>query len=160
MTDVAIKVVIQNEDALKNLVTLVPEAAERALNDYIRTVKARVLDRTPVGQKYKKAEKTKAGKPMKGPRGKGRHVASGNLWRSWKVASLGLGAVSVYTDVPYADVLEEGKYPGIGPRTASGPGGIYSKQAVGGILGPLLEDKELMDGMVNRLIKEITNSFT
>lgn len=160
MTDVAIKVVIQNENALKNLVTLIPEAAERALNDYIRTIKARVLDRTPVGQRYQKAEKTKAGKRFKGPRGKGRYVTSGNLWRSWKVDSLGLGKVSVYTDVPYASVLEEGKYPGIGPRTSRGPGGIYSKQAVGGILGPLLEDEELIDGMVNRLVKEITNSFT
>lgn len=37
-------------------------------------------------------------------------------------------------NLPYISALEFGKYPGVGPKTVSGAGGIYSKQAPEGMV--------------------------
>lgn len=44
------------------------------------------------------------------------------------------GIISLINNLPYSEVLEVGGYPGVGPKTVAGPGGIYSKQAPQGMV--------------------------
>src|SRR5574340_345071 len=147
------KFAIQNVDALSNLSAIIPQATDNALEQILRTLKVKIQGRTPVGIRYKSFGKTKKGKSKTrmgkgsaGKRYKGSWVVSGELKRSWVFAHED-SAISASTDVPYAGMLEEGGYPGIGklrwglmpggygqvaPRTVSAEGGIFSSRAVGG----------------------------
>lgn len=64
------------------------------------------------------------------------------------------------TGAPYATVIEYGRWPGVGPRTVKGPdGGIYSRQAVGGVLRHVLGDemqaKTLAESLRNIAVDKI-----
>jgi len=59
---------------------------------------------------------------------------------------------TVWNPSEYGHVLEGGLYPGTGPRTAAGPGGIYSRQAVGGMVQPILDDPDLINQMFDAVI--------
>lgn len=81
------------------------------------------------------------------------------LVQSWQ-DEIGDDYISYFTDVPYAQDLEEGLYPMVGPRTKRGDDGkIYSSQAVGGILGPLEDDAGLLDEIMNTLIEQIVGNL-
>lgn len=81
------------------------------------------------------------------------------LVQSWK-DDIGDDYISYYTDVAYAQDVEEGLYPKVGPRTKRGDGGkIYSSQAVGGILGPLEADTEFVDDVINTLVDQIVGNL-
>jgi len=71
-------------------------------------------------------------------------VDKGTLQTSWSEVYKDVGgSYSFYAGVPYAYVLELGLYPGVGPKTVAQEGQIYSTQAVGGILAPMIaEDVE------------------
>jgi hypothetical protein len=136
-----------DEDShLKSLADIIPEAGEKALHDYVRTLYAKLKSRTPKGEK----------KPRKRRRRKGQKkpYVPGTLWKSWQYET-GPAYIQFYTEVPYAHVLEYGKYKGVGPRTEAGEGGIYSKQAVGGMMRPLLDDAGMLDQILERIAKEI-----
>jgi hypothetical protein len=122
-----------------------PQAADSILRDFAITIRRMLQGRTPVGRKYvrksdRKSKKSKAYPP------------SGALKASWQGPTKEGNSWTVYTGLPYAYVLEEGRYPGIGkipagadwsnPRTVSAAGGIYSSQAPGGMAGPMLADQE------------------
>ncbi len=69
-----------------------------------------------------------------------------HIQTSWQTEIEKIGwRASVFTDSPYGPTLEEGKYRGVGPRTQAGEGGIFSRQAVGGIIAPLLNDPKELD---------------
>lgn len=140
-----------------------PGILERVLNSVLPTLRTKVEGATPEGikyQPYKQATKSK----HTGKRHKGRWVESGALKKSW-LSEIGPNFIRVWTMGKYAEVLEEGKYPGIGkfrqglmaggmgqvsPRTAYGPnGGIYSSRAIGGILAPILQDQTLIDDITS-----------
>jgi len=79
------------------------------------------------------------------PRGKAKSHEE-HIQASWQIEMEKLGwKASVFTDSPYGDTLEEGKYRGVGPRTQAGNGGIFSRQAVGGIIAPLINDPKELD---------------
>jgi hypothetical protein len=60
-------------------------------------------------------------------------------------------------------ILEEGAYPGVQDRSSKGQpnrtqhygDGIYSTQALGGILGPLLEDEQLLEQIAEEIQRQI-----
>jgi len=157
-------------DGLRRYIDRHPQVINSALEQVLRTLHVRIQRDTPVGIKRK-------GKPKGAKRVKGvsqvRYVASGAMKKSWQ-SEKGDGYVSVWTDTPYAGVLEEGKFRGVGkpryglgsggamqisPRTVAAQGGIYSSRAVGGIIGPLLTDQELVGKFTSQVIREIQKSF-
>jgi hypothetical protein len=132
-------------DQVSSLFEAFPKAAESILKSFATTIKRMVQGRTPIGWTYVKSGDRKTKKSAS-------YKKSGALKASWQGPTKEGNAWVVYTGLPYASVLEEGKYPGVGakpsgfpgtyPRTVGDAGGIYSTQAVGGIVGPMLEDKE------------------
>jgi hypothetical protein len=161
----AISVIMQNPEVLSALNVYVPGAMWVGIKDFVRTFRARTSRATPIGWKYKKEQKVKRGKNKgKTKTGTKKWVRSGKLRKSWTIEEEPQAlAISMYTDKPYAGVIEGGAYPnpptGI-PRTNvpwtpwrvdSG----YSKQAPGGIVGPLLDDDRLMKRSVNLIVDEI-----
>jgi hypothetical protein len=110
---------------------------EQALKDAQTTIKAKIQGNTPIG-----ITKT-----------------SGNLHKGWSNIKKVSGGFSFQNRTPYAEVLELGSYKGIGPRTQSGSRkgqfGIFSQQAGGGILQPIVEDQVFVDNLVNFVANEI-----
>lgn len=78
----------------------------------------------------------------------------GHIQESWNRDIMPSSAI-IYTDVFYGPTLEEGNYPRVGPRTAAGPGGIFSKQAIGGIIGPMLADPDIIGGFIEMAKKKV-----
>lgn len=120
-------------------------AVQAALDDVAHTMRSLALGRTPVGI---------------------RKGHSGTLKRSWGRVERASGGYSFGNVAPYAHVLEEGLYPGLGPRTTltSGGGmargfGIYSKQAPGGILSPLLDDESVLQRVADLVANEIVRGI-
>lgn len=146
------------------------EVAERSL----RTIKGA----TPVGLTYAKRGKKKSGE-LKKRRGKV-YKRSGALKKSWEIGRDKAGTF-ITTDKPYAAVLEEGGYPGTTPprlvnqpavgkggiygvRTQAFGSGIYSTQALGGMIEPFIDGKrtgsgppldKILQHVVNQLMKAI-----
>lgn len=88
------------------------------------------VERTPIGEKYVK--------------GIG-WSKSGHMKESWSSVTQDGDTFSFQNTVPYASIVDRGGYPGISPRhnppkTAYGPDGkIYSSQAIGGIIRPIID---------------------
>lgn len=165
MSDVSITINQVEIDSFQRFArTATGQALDVAIEQIARQILQTVRQRTPVGIRYQKAS-TQARKQGKIS---GRWTASGQLKASWTIERTGT-SIEIGTPIDYAQILEEGLYPGIGkprmgqmpggqgqvsPRTKYGPsGGIYSSRAVGGILRPILEDKGLMN-QVSTLILE------
>jgi hypothetical protein len=114
-------------------------ALQEALKDAANIIRTFVLSRSPVGDR-----------PKQGPRFK-------DLWTS--PASFQGGSIAFGNPADYADVLEQGKYPGVGPRTVAIAGKVYSRQAPGGVVWPVLKDQakinDVMDLIVQQLLKGI-----
>jgi hypothetical protein len=121
------------EDIVRALES-VPDFAERAIDDAAATLRNLVIGRTP--------------------------VATGELKDSWSPVEKTSTGFTFGTDKDYAVVLEEGGYSAVGPRTIAVAGGIFSRQAPGGIMAPLLQDEELMDKIVRRIAEDLVRSLT
>lgn len=74
------------------------------------------------------------------------------LWRS-NIDDASL-SVTFGNDAPYATVLDLGHYPGVGPRTIEGEGGIYSRRAPSGILKPIM-NKDVLKRLVDQALKSV-----
>jgi hypothetical protein len=83
----------------------------------------------------------------------------GTLRKSWGRVREYRGGFTFENIAGYADILEYGLYERVGPRTMQSPSGIFSKQAVGGMLRPMIDDPQVvsdfLDLIVDRVIKEI-----
>lgn len=80
---------------------------------------------------------------------------SGHLKREWSNVEYVAGGFSFGNPVEYADTIERGAYPHVGPRTVAVDGGIYSRQAPGGIMRPILEDPSQIEAVVNLILNTI-----
>ena len=112
-----------------------PEAAEAATEDGGKTLHRLALGRTPQSE------------PSSGH--------SGRLWRSWSDVERVSGGFAFGTPLGYSLTLEEGGYSTVGPRTVAVGGGIFSRQAPGGILGPLLDDESVLEDVVTLIADKI-----
>lgn len=156
----AVSVLIENPGVLTGLDARLPGAAWAGLQDYTRTFFAQLKAATPIGWEYKKQQKTKKGTVQ---RGTGKWVRSGKLRKSWQLEpDRAARGITISTDLPYVQVLERGLYPNPpkGPMPTNVPWtpwrveGGFSKQAPGGIVGPLLTDETLgraIDLIVSRI---------
>ena len=69
-------------------------------------------------------------------------VDTGRLKQSWtNVVQVADGTYSFYNTAPYSPILEFGLYKGVGPKTRAYGDGIYSTQALGGMVRPMMENK-------------------
>lgn len=117
---------------------------EQAINsaqwDIGKTLRNLVFGRTPVGVRKKV-----------GP----------HLKDTWSdVFSVSEDSVAFGTGAGYATVLESGSYPGVGPRTVAHEGQIYSRQAPGGMVRPVLDDKQNLEDIVDDVIERIREAVT
>lgn len=111
----------------------VPEAALSGIQQATQTFRLLAEGRTPVG--------VEPGSP--------------HLKREWSNVAFQDGGYSFGNPVGYGEVIETGAYPGVGPRTVAEGGRIYSRQAPGGILAPLLQDEAVLQGVVNTVLNAI-----
>lgn len=94
-------------------------------------------------------------------------VKSGRLRDSWVKSAIG-NMYSITTGIPYAPILEEGLYKELGPGTIAIGERIYSRKAIGGIVGPILRgdaDKgmNLRDAVhyaLERLMEEVKTNVS
>lgn len=114
-----------------------------SLKDFGETLRAYAMARTPVGWRYD----TSSHKWRESPSVVSDYLKSE---RSWSRVHATRTSVSFTLDSPYAEIVERGGYPSPGgspPKAkpwAKGwrVSGGFSKQAPGGIIGPMIEDKE------------------
>ena len=133
-----IKVTIEGlAGALKRLEAW-PEAVEEALEKVANNVRERIIAATPVDSGTLKAgwgEVQKAG--------------------SWGQTGKHESGRTFSNPVPYGEILEEGLYPQVGKKTVQTEGGIFSKKAPGGIMGPLINDDNYTDYLVELFLKAL-----
>lgn len=81
-----------------------------------------------------------------------------------EVFSVSEDSVAFGTGAGYATVLESGGYPGggKGPRTTLHEGNVYSNQAIGGMVRPVLEDEkdleDIVDGVIDRIREAVAHA--
>lgn len=135
MIEVRVSDVAAIVERIVSVLAAYPEAGEAATEDVAKAFHRLALGRTPQSE-------SSSGH-------------SGRLWRSWSDVEQVQGGFAFGTPVAYSTMLEEGLYAGVGPRTVAAGGGIYSRQAPGGILGPLLEDGRATEDVLNLIVEKI-----
>lgn len=125
----------------------VPEAVYAGMEDGAKTIRALAKRNTPRG--------------YSGPRSRTmrRDPHAGQMKQEWSAVSMVQGGFTFDNTVPYSEVLEEGRYPGVGPRTARRGDDVYSRQAVGGILQPLIEDETLRADIARNIVEMIERAL-
>lgn len=124
---------VEGIDPIIRLLGDVPQVFDIAVNDVATTLRNLVIGRTPIGVK---------------PHG-------GTLKKSWSNVSRTSTGFTFGTGLDYAQILEEGLYPSAGPRTIEVEGGVYSRQAEGGIIGPLLRDETLLNRIATSVVETV-----
>jgi hypothetical protein len=125
---------IEGLDVIREALNSIEPAVLAALEDIGHTTRSLTLGRTPVGI---------------------RKGHAGTLKRSWGRVEKTGGGFSFGNTAPYAHVLELGLYPNVGPRTVQVGDGVFSRQAPGGILGPLIEDPSVLQRIADLVANEI-----
>jgi len=121
-------------DEAVRVLASVPKAVKAAIGDAATTLRNLALGRTP--------------------------YLTGHLKRGWGAVRPTEKGFSFSNPVEYATILEEGLYPSVGPRTISVAGGIYSRQAPGGMLTPLLENEEILNRVLDVVVRSILEGMT
>lgn len=86
-------------------------------------------------------------------------VDTGAFKRAWTAVQRTAGGFSFENPTSYGIVLEEGLYRSVGPRTAQSGGKVYSRQAVGGVLEPLIMDDGLVERCAAMVVAEIKRAI-
>ncbi len=127
---------------LNKLVSSIEAAVMEAIEEVMNYGRDKVIDRTPVGD-----PKT--------------DIHSGQLkYLGWGPVERTGYSFSFSTNVDYAVILEKGMYKNVGPRTVSFEGGIYSSQAPGGIVAPIIDNpafKAYLDETIKKKIMQVRN---
>jgi hypothetical protein len=143
MSGIDIKIDQKQVDLFMKWLEEYPEMVKNFTHDLTNTLRDFAIGRTPFGINYEKYKTGPRFNKKAGKKTKGRWKPSGQARRSWgAVAKIAEGAWSFSLDLPYASVLEGGTYKGVGPRTAQFGQGIFSSQAPGGMIKPMLEGDE------------------
>jgi hypothetical protein len=120
------------EEILKALLA-VPDAFDSGMRQAAQTLRTRAEGNTP-----------ESNKPSRG-----------RAKRSWGQIERHSWGYSFENPLHYTTILEEGLYERVGPRTVEEGGQIYSRQAIGGILGPLLRDQTVLERVAALIAAEI-----
>ncbi len=116
-------------ERLEKALGTLPEFAQQGMKDVATTLRNLVRGRTPFD--------------------------SGELKRSWSAVEQTTTGFTFGTDKDYATILEEGRYKSVGPRTVDVSGKIFSRQAPGGIIGPIVEDDAVLRKVAQTVANEI-----
>ncbi len=134
-----VEVQVESTQRIVDALNRVPDAARAGVLDALNTLRDMVRGRTPIGAPDRRT--------------------SGNLKRSWSTVEFIGGGLSFAgqfgTDVPYAETLELGLYHGVGPRTVAEGGGVYSRQAPGGMIAPIIGDEQRVNAVVDMVLAQI-----
>jgi hypothetical protein len=120
---------VEGIESIQSLLSGVPGMFDLAVQDVAKTLRNLVIGRTP--------------------------VLTGALKKSWSTVSRTSVGFTFGTDLDYAQILEEGLYRGVGPRTVASGSGVFSRQAPSGIIGPLLEDERMIDRVATEIVREL-----
>ena len=131
-----INIELEGLEDIQQMLQAVPEMAELAIEDAAKTLRNLVIGRSPV------------------------YPGSGALKRSWSNVQRTSTGFTFGTNRDYAEILEEGLYTRVGPRTVQVGEGIFSRQAPGGIIAPLLADSNLMEQIVQDIAQRLIRSIT
>ena len=132
---------LEGAEGVENIGSALEGAMDIVLGQVFVLVHDIVVNRTPVDVTTKKGRAKSFGE---------------HLQESWVFdVAPDARSATVATDFVYAPVLEFGKYRGVGPRTAVGDGGIYSRQAVGGMLRPLVDDPTILGDAIDMVVSEL-----
>lgn len=126
---------IENE-IIQQIVTAlgqVPDSAMDGIRQATETMRRLSLGRTPIGVS----------------------PTSPHLKREWSNVEYQTGGFSFGNPVDYSDTIEQGLYHRPGPRTVEQDGRVYSRQAPGGIIAPLMADEQTLQGVVNVVLQAI-----
>ena len=130
---IELKLDFQGVEVIKEALDQLPGAVEGSLKEAADTVRDLVIGRTP--------------------------YLTGHLQQSWSTLQPSGGGFSFGTPAPYASTLEEGKYKSVGPGTAAFEGGIYSKKAQGGIIGPIIEDENVLRQLLDLVVEQLSKKL-
>ncbi len=114
-------------------ISALPKVIEAATEDAANTIRNLVIGRTPVD--------------------------TGVLKSSWSAVKRTSGGFSFDNSQDYAVVVEEGRYTGLGPRTVREQGRIYSRQAPGGMIAPIVADDQLLSKLVEQIAEQIVKGL-
>jgi hypothetical protein len=129
-----INIQVQGVEEIRRVLLESPEVAELAIEDAATTLRNLVIGRTP--------------------------VLSGETKDSWSEVERTSTGFTFGTAKEHAPILEEGGYKSVGPRTVAVGGGIFSKQAPGGIMAPILANEDIMNQIVRRISEELVRSIS
>ena len=85
---------------------------------------------------------------------------TGYFKSQWRKIDQGKGAIAFTNATDYAQVIDEGGYRGLGPRTVRGRGGgIFSRKAPQGITYPIVKEfgKEKLGAAMQKRISSLLN---
>jgi len=115
-----------------------PDALEEALDKVANNVRERIIAATPHDTGTLKA-------------GWGEVYKT----RTWGQLDSHESGRTFSNPVPYGEILEEGLYPKVGRKTVQTEGGIFSKKAPGGIMGPIINDDNYTDYLVSLFVQAL-----
>jgi len=129
---VKLKIEVEGLDKLPDSAE-VREALSKAMEDAAEKIRRRAIERTPVDTGYLKSAWT-------------------------PLIKLGSG-ISFGNYAPYAGIVEYGLYPGLGPKTVEFRGRIYSSQAPGGMVGPVVRDREFISKLGDEVSENVKKAL-
>lgn len=122
---------------VREIINRLPELQREALREVAIRMRRMVRGRTPVGLPGESQD-------IKG---------------SWSSIEMTANGFTFGTDKPYAVTLEEGLYSGLGDRTMPHGSGIFSSQAPGGMIQPILDDDRLMRRIGELVVSEMVRGM-
>lgn len=131
MNDVGVKV--EGLDEFQKDLGTVEEKVIQGVEEGVEWLRSLIVDRTPVDTGYAQSK--------------------------WGEVERERNGFSFSNPVHYMRVLEDGLYPGIGPKTVFFQGGIYSSQAPGGIVGPIVNNERILSKVANRIVSNILSGI-
>lgn len=133
-------------DVVKKLPDLLGQSIDETLAAMVRRLLGQLRRRSPVSDRK----------------------GCGELKGSWQATAVNAGSIQFGTNVEHAPYVEIGgpfdqdnaaNWPKAGPRTKQVDGRIFSRQAPGGIIKPILNDQGLIDEIFDAIITEITHNL-
>lgn len=127
---------------VRAILARIPAALDAAAEDTAKTMRKLAKGRTPVGD------------PLTD-----KH--SGQAERGWSDVQMqgSSGSFAFSNPIGYTTILEEGGYTAVGPRTVEEGGRIYSKQAPGGVLAPLVNDPDVLDNIAALVAEKLIGAM-
>lgn len=144
---ISTRVTVEGLRRAREILLRLPDLGDEAMEQIATSIRSLVRGRTPVGIVDDEDH------------------TPGTMKGSWTIVSHTATGFTFGSGVPYARVLEEGGYKGVGPRTVAFAGGggasagIYSRQAPGGMITPIVDDENYITKVTELVIREMVRGM-